>query len=219
MTNVESKNRDKLTGLLDYQAFQGAFAEQIAEAEKGKGCVSLGFIDVDWFKKLNDEYGAQVGDEVLKTLAKHLADSTPERSTVFRYGGEHFAVLLPGVEKEQAFLALEQTRSEFDKEHELTIGKRRTKLSVSFSVGIASYPDDGDKGQDIIRKATDAVYRAKATGRNKVSLAREERMVTKTSHYTQGQLARLSQLAEREGVGEAILLREGLDDLFRKYAL
>ena len=65
---------------------------------------------------------------------------------------------------------------------------------------------------------SDALHRAKTTGRNKVSLAREERMITKTSHYTQGQLERLSELATREGVGEAVLLREALDDLLRKYS-
>jgi predicted DNA-binding protein len=63
------------------------------------------------------------------------------------------------------------------------------------------------------------MYRSKAAGRSKVSLAREERMVTKTSHYTQGQLDRLSNLAKREGLGEAVLLREAMDDLLRKYSL
>jgi hypothetical protein len=69
----------------------------------------------------------------------------------------------------------------------------------------------------VLRKAEDAMFRAKTVGRNKVCLAREERMVAKLSHYTQGQLNRLSQLAKKEGVGEAVLLREALDDLLRKY--
>ena len=219
MVSAEAKNRDALTGLPNYRAFQEAFAGGLTDAAEKEGGVSLGFIDVDWFKKLNDEHGADVGDEVLKALAKHLTDSLPTGGSVFRYGGEHFVALLPGVEKEQAFLALEGTRRQFDREQLFIVGNKKTKLSVTFSVGIASYPDDGSKGQEIIRKATDAVYRAKATGRNKVCLAREGRMVTKTSHYTQGQLARLSELAKREGVGEAILLREALDDLLRKYAL
>jgi hypothetical protein len=68
-----------------------------------------------------------------------------------------------------------------------------------------------------MRKASEALYRAKVGGRNKVCLAREERMVTKTSHYAQGQLYGLSRLAKRKGVGEAVLLREALDDLLRKY--
>ena len=91
-------------------------------------------------------------------------------------------------------------------------------MPTTISIGIASYPKDGNRGQEILRKAQDAVYRAKAGKRNKVCRAREERMVTKTSHYTQGQLQRLSQLAKSQDVGEAILLREALDDLLRKYS-
>jgi len=69
----------------------------------------------------------------------------------------------------------------------------------------------------VFRKASEALYRAKTGGRNRVCLAREERMVTKTSYYTQGQLAGLSRLAKREGLNEAVMLREALDDLLRKY--
>jgi len=123
------------------------------------------------------------------------------------------------VEKEEAFLLLEQARAAFGPEHVFEANGREVKLPVTFSVGIASFPDDGANATELVRKAGDAVYRAKETGRNKVCLAREERMVTKTSHYTQGQLDRLSKLAGREGLGEAILLREALDDLLRKYSL
>ena len=84
---------------------------------------------------------------------------------------------------------------------------------------MASYPGDGTGDLDILRKAADAVHRAKAGGRNRVCLAREEKMVTKTSHYTQGQLQRLAKLAAAEGVGEAVLLREALDDLLAKHDL
>ncbi len=128
-------------------------------------------------------------------------------------------VVLPDLEKEQAFLSLKQTRGAFDREHVFTVGHRTVRLPVSMSIGVASYPEDGSRGQEIVRKASDAMVRAKAGGSNKVCLAREERMVTKTSHYTQGQLERLSRLAKKEDVGEAPVLREALDDLLRKYTL
>ena len=82
---------------------------------------------------------------------------------------------------------------------------------------MASFPDDGDDPAILIRKCSEALYRAKVRGRNQVALAREEKMVTKTTHYTQGQLEGLSRLAKREELNEATLLREALDDLLRKY--
>jgi len=79
------------------------------------------------------------------------------------------------------------------------------------------YPIDGHSSVDLLRCAHQAIYRAKTTGRNTGQLAHEDKMVPKTGHYTQTQLERLSKLAEREGVGEATLLREALDYLLIKY--
>jgi hypothetical protein len=78
-------------------------------------------------------------------------------------------------------------------------------------------PDDGDAPQGLQRKLLAAIYRAKVAGGGKACLAREEKMVTKTSHYDQGQLEGLARLAKRQGQGEAVLLREALDDLLMKY--
>ena len=90
------------------------------------------------------------------------------------------------------------------------------KCRLGVSAGVAAFPDDGATVDTVCVKATEALYRAKVTGRDKTCLAREDRMVTKTSHYTQGQLMGLRRLAEREGIGEALLLREALNDLLRK---
>jgi diguanylate cyclase (GGDEF)-like protein len=216
MSKKTGINLDKLTGVFNYQAFQDDFAEGVKKVDEGLGCISIAFIDIDFFKKLNDEHGHLAGDMALITVANHLKESLSGVGDVYRYGGDEFAVLMPNHAKEQAFLAMERARTAFGGEQEIQVEGKMLKLPVSLSVGVATYPDDG-KSQEVIRKASDAVFRAKADGRNKVCLAREERMVTKTSHYTQGQLDRLAQLAKREGVGEAILLRESLDDLLRKY--
>ncbi len=135
-------------------------------------------------------------------------------SRVCRLGGDEFAVIPPGKEKEEAFLALEQARQAVQSLEALA----DIVPPPTISIGIATYPDDGMTRQEIVRKADDALYRAKTAGRNRVALAREERKVPKTSHYTQGQLERLSALATKEGVGEAELLREALDDLLKKYS-
>jgi len=205
--------RDHLTGVGDYQAFEHAFAEELGKG----GNMSLAMVDIDRFKRVNDENGHEAGDDVLRKVARHLADGVSDKGSVFRYSGDQFAVVLPGTEKEYAFLLMERVRESFNTEHTVDNGKGGVKVDLSISVGIASRPDDGNDSKDIIRKAEGALHRAKTGGRGRICLSREEKMVTKTSHYAQGQLERLTALAAKEGVGEAVLLREGLDDLFKKY--
>lgn len=169
---------------------------------------------MDRFLEVNEKHGHDAGDTVLKTIAKQLQNRLPsKKACVCRLDGDEFAVLMPCTEKERAFLALEQARAEIESAPELA----HIRPAGTVSVGVATYPDDGGTRQELIRKADDALYRAKITGRNRVALAREEKKVPKTSHYTQGQLERLSALSQKEGVGEAELLREALDDLLKKY--
>jgi len=219
MGDQEGTRRDALTGVLKYEAFVDAFARWAAEADEEEGSLSLAMADLDGFARVNAEHGRAAGDEALKAMAGHLARAVAGSGSVYRYGGDEFLVLLPRMEKEPAFLALERARESFAREHALEVDGTTATVRLAFSVGIATYPDDGSRLQDLLRKASDAVYRAKSRGGDAVYLARDERMVTKTSHYTQGQLARLSALAKREGVGEAVLLREALDGLLRKSSL
>jgi len=222
-------DRDELTGLGTLAAFSQAFQAALAQAKEADESLSLALIDVDFFKQLNDDRGRRAGDLVLRALADHLAQAAPN-GVIFRYAGDEFAVVMPGVEKEQAFLAMERARQTFDKEHVFTemhvdagagqsldVGQKPLRVKATVSGGVASYGDDGETWVEIVRKAEDALHRTKVGDRNRVCLAREERMVTKTSHFTQGQLKRLSQLAKGSGVTDAALLREALDDLLRKY--
>ena len=96
-------------------------------------------------------------------------------------------------------------------------GEMRSHLPVRISGGVAEYPSDGADWHEILRKADEALYRAKQLGRNRICLPASSQMVTKTSHFTQTQLEKLSDLARRANKSEAYLLREGLDDLLRKY--
>ncbi len=209
---------DVLTGLETRQPFLKAIDERLAEAAEKETSVSLALVDIDWFKKVNDEHGHAVGDAVIKRIASHLIALIPGSGAVYRYGGEEFAILLPETEKEAAFLHVEGARRAFENAsgQVFEADGKECAVDVTFSTGVATCPDDATGAKDLIRKADEALYRAKATGRNKVVLARQEKMVTKTSYYTQSQLERLSLVAKREGVGEAMLLREALDDLLRK---
>ncbi len=218
MSAARAKGRDGLTGLDGYDACVEAMRTAIVGLP-ADGAVSACLVDVDGFAAINERHGEAAGDAVLKAVAGHLAQGIGGRGFVFRYAGDEFMAVLPGVEKEEAFLALKELRGAFDREHELEGKGGPVQVALTLSVGVAAAPDDGHAWQDLARRAGDAVHRAKASGRNKVCLAREERMVTKTSHYTQGQLDRLAELAGKEGLGEAVLLREALDDLLRKHKL
>lgn len=187
------------------------FVERLSEAvEAGGSPVSIILVDMDSFGKLNASRGRNSGDAAIRELDQYLSARTPPPGEVYRYGGDAFMVLLNGTEKEQAFLVAEALRAEFESAHAAD-----SKLTIS--CGVAACPDDGDGVPVLIRKVSEALYRAKVLGRNRVALAREEKMVTKTVHYTQGQLEGLSRLAKREGLNEATLLREALDDLMRKH--
>lgn len=212
--NVET--RDPLTGLENYHRFLYVINEEISKAKQASEELSLVMVDIDYFKKINDQNGYEVGDEVLKIITRCLTDSIAGNGTVFRYGGDQFASILPATEKEQAFLLIEKVRQSFYKQYDIETENKKVKLKLTLSAGISSYPEDGNRVQEIIRKAEGAMHRAKTSGRNKICLSRIEKMVTKTSHYTQEQLERLAQLAHNEGVGEAVLLREALDDLLKK---
>jgi len=215
-SNIAFVNPTPMKNLQAHETFMGKLSDAL-NAQGSDGVVSVGLFDIDWFGKTNDEHGREMGDAVISALSAHLTTTIDGRGSIHRYGGDAFAVLMPGVEKEEAFLLLETTRASFVEPRVVVLGDRTLELQVGVSAGLASSPDDSSDPPILMRKASEALYRAKVGGRNKVCLAREEKMVTKTSHYAQGQLYGLSRLAKRKGVGEAVMLREALDDLLRKY--
>ncbi len=200
-----------------HDRFFARFNTLVIGAQSGELALCMALFDMDLFGKLNEANGREGGDAVIAWFAETLAGAVGAKGEVLRYGGDAFAIIFSGVEKEDAFLLSESARRAVEGEHIVYSGDQAVKFSLTASAGLASFPDDGSTAVEVVRKANEALYRAKAGGRNRVCLAREERMVTKTSHYTQGQLAGLARLAKRMGVGEAVLLREGLDDVLRKY--
>jgi diguanylate cyclase (GGDEF)-like protein len=180
---------------------------------------ALALIDLDLFKSHNDKYGHATGDQIIVGLAKHLTDELGNDGVVYRIGGEEFAVLLPNQERESALFILENIRRSYvANKRTYDANGKKVELDLTFSVGLASYPDDADNSSDLLRLSDEALYRAKTTGRNKCCLARVEKMVPKTVHYTKIQLERLSALAKQQKTNEAILLREALDMLFQNYS-
>ncbi len=175
--------------------------------------VVLAAIDLDKFDAVNKDFGIQEGDRVLIETGEYIEQAVSQsgHGKVYRYGGDEFFVFYAaGEEKEDVFLWMEELRRDFGV-------KTSDGAPVSISIGIAALPEDGGSYLELVRKADGAMLRAKLMGSNRVSLAREEKMLTKTTHYTEQQLKRLTKASQREGIGEAVLLREALDMLLKKY--
>jgi diguanylate cyclase (GGDEF)-like protein len=219
MPSRNSPSTDQLTGLLTRRAFHETLDDLLEKAKGSETPISLALIDIDSFLEINDRHGHAAGDDVLKTIAGLVRGAAGSQAICVRYGGDEFAIVFPDVEREQAFLALEKLRSDAA-QAAFKLGKDQTTIEgISLCAGIACYPMDGRLKSELLRKADQALYRAKATGRGRVRLAYDERMVPKTSHYTQTQLERLTKLAAERQAGEAELLRESLDDLLAKYGV
>jgi diguanylate cyclase (GGDEF)-like protein len=204
---------DPLTGLPFRDAFMDALAAALDAAKKKDAPSAIAVIDIDLFGSVNERVGREAADEIIRQLARSLAACVGGKGRVFRYGGDALSVAFDGVAKEQAFLTVEQFRESLPSE----LAQASHASGITISAGVAARPDDGEDARTLAHKANEALYRAKVSGRNQVCLAREEKMVTKTSHYTLGQLLGLRRLAERKGVKDAELLREALNDLLLKH--
>ena len=151
------------------------------------------------------------GDRVIIETGRYFLGHKPAAAALYRAGGDQFGLIIAdGTEKEEVFLLMEKLRAGFSLA--LPDGRLQT-----LTIGISAFPDDAETASELIRKADGAMVRGKRGGSNRVCLAREEKMVTKTAHYTADQLERLTKIAKREGMGEAALLREALDMLLRRY--
>ena len=220
MIKVEIAQKDDLTGLFSRRGFLERFGEALANSKANLQEIplSLALLDVDHFFKVNEQFGHVTGDQVLVAVAEVIKTHTGTNALVGRYGGDEFVIVFPGEEREQAFLKMDKIRQELS-QRELVAENKQTIQGIFISGGVASFPMDGRTENELFRKADHALYRAKAGGRNQIRLAYEERMVPKTTHYTQTQLERLSKLAEERGVNEADLLREAMDDFLTKYGV
>ena len=208
----------KITAVNDALKFPtgDAFEEEVnsilnSDAEANGEVVAIALTDCDKFDHINKDFGREEGDRVLIEAGKYIRASLPEDVKVFRIGGDEFGIVFRGtMEREDIFLLLNDMRKNYNV-------KTPDGVQQTITVGMATAFEDANRCAELIRKADGALYRAKVAGGNKVAMAKEEKMVPKTSHFTQDQLQRLAKLSKREGVGEAILLREGLDLLLKKY--
>jgi diguanylate cyclase (GGDEF)-like protein len=158
--------RDGLTGLHNYRYFRQQIARSVQHARRYEAPLSLLMIDLDNFKRYNDTYGHLKGDQILKEIAALLLAYTRSADLVARYGGEEFVVLLPESGDEQAHNVAEKIRQVVEA-HPFTLAAGELPQSLTISVGVAS--SIGEWSADtLIQTADDALYRAKASGKNRV---------------------------------------------------
>ncbi len=159
---------DNLTGLANRRDFDERLEEAIAHAEREGAPLCLMMLDVDHFKKFNDSFGHQVGDEVLKLVARTLTESVKGRDSPARFGGEEFAIILPDTRLDQASVVAEHIRAAMASRRIVRRNSGMDYGQVTLSIGI-SVLGAGDEADDLVGRADEAMYQAKETGRNRVA--------------------------------------------------
>ena len=159
--------RDPLTGLYNRRQLEESLHREVLRARRLGGTVGVMAIDVDHFKRVNDTLGHEVGDRALRGIAEELASCVREEDIACRAGGEEFVIILPGTGKTALRTRAEAVRRAIERA-QIPAGDGTLKLTVS--IGLASFPSYGDSGQAVLRAADVALYKAKAAGRNRVTL-------------------------------------------------
>lgn len=156
---------DPLTGLYNRRYLDELFARELARARRDNAPLALALIDLDHFKRLNDQYGHLDGDDVLRSVAQYLLVNLRSSDTVFRIGGEEFLVILPGADVREATRRLEAIcQGLAQKPIETRSGVRH----VTLSAGLALWPEQGRALDELLQAADAALYEAKRRGRNRV---------------------------------------------------
>ena len=157
---------DQLTQIANRRGLLQAFEAERSRIDRGGSSLSIGLLDIDNFKRLNDELGHSVGDEALRSLAAVVSKSLRPTDKIARYGGEEFVMLLPDtpVEEGQQILSrLQRSLSGGLFMHE------KKQVFVTFSAGVTAYRD-GERIEDALERADQGLYEAKRTGKNRTCI-------------------------------------------------
>ena len=162
---------DGLTGVANRRCFDQTLQREWSRLQRTKDPLSLIMCDVDFFKLYNDAYGHQGGDDCLKSVAQALQENARRGGDcVARYGGEEFAVIMPSTEEKNAVLVAEKIRQGVEQK-DIPHMKSTVAPHVTLSLGVATIiPDDLETPESLIKRADEALYRAKSSGRNRVVL-------------------------------------------------
>ena len=161
----EQSIRDPLTNLYNRRFLNEFMERELALARRNQKPLAVVMLDLDHFKQLNDQYGHQTGDKVIELVAKHLLRQSRRTDILFRYGGEEFLVILPNTSATQAKHLAENWRVHVE---QAQVFAKHQAISITVSAGIAVYPEHGTTAFNLIQAADEALYQAKAAGRNQV---------------------------------------------------
>ncbi len=164
----ERADRDRLTGLLNRQAFDAHLAAEFARYQRYQRPFVLLLIDIDHFKSVNDRYGHQAGDAVLTNVGRVLAGALREVDFAARYGGEEFAILMPETELPRAAEIAERIRTRLA---DTVTDTPSARIAATASIGVSACPQSATDAEGLVRTSDAALYRSKQAGRNRVSLA------------------------------------------------
>jgi diguanylate cyclase (GGDEF)-like protein len=161
----EMASKDGLTGVFNHALLIELFEKELSKRERNCGDIAFVMLDIDFFKKVNDTYGHISGDMVLKELSGILTASTRSSDIVGRYGGEEFGIVLPEITAENAYQLCERIRQSVEN-HDFSTGKDIIKITISMGIFFKGTINS----QSMIKKADEALYKAKQNGRNRVEV-------------------------------------------------
>ena len=161
----EQAIRDPLTDLFNRRYLEETLDREIARAAREKYPICVVMIDIDHFKQVNDTYGHEAGDAMLKSVAKLLAGNSRRGDFACRFGGEEFLLVMPNIHMAVAYARTETLRTSLNA---LQVPYGQFVLSATFSMGIACYPDHGDNRESLLRAVDKAMYAAKEAGRDHI---------------------------------------------------
>jgi diguanylate cyclase (GGDEF)-like protein/PAS domain S-box-containing protein len=161
---------DDLTGLRNYRSLRVELEQELRRARRTRQPLSVLMIDIDHFKHYNDRHGHEAGNVVLRGVAEILRTSVREIDTLARYGGEEFCVVLPAAATAEARAVAERLRARIAAEP-FAGGREQPAGHLSISVGVAELIESDQSPADLLRRADDALYRAKRGGRDRVEIA------------------------------------------------